>query len=408
MSDKRQHININADLIRRYLAGELDDKTMHALERQALDDPFLAEALEGYAAHEPDQSAHLADLQGRLEQRVPARTKVRSLYYRWAAAAAVFLLLGLSAVWIWQQQLPARKDIAKVETARYDTVRSQQQAAPAAADSAVANNAAAAIKKDSPQPAAQPLAADDQRAKKAARKAGRPEAAAPETARREIPPAIAAAPAFDSPREGNLAAAEIAYQPQAKSVRMTALPANARLLRGKVLNTNSQSLAGVAVTVDKTRQKTYTDSQGNFALVVDSTRANNLELSAAGYAPGVLNVKREDRNVHITLQPSASAASAVVITAGNAQPENGLARYRQYIDSHLRYPVAARQQEITGVVRISFDVIADSTLSDLKVAQKLHPDCDAEALRLIREGPKWLPAPGGKTAQVTISIPFNP
>ena len=54
---------VSQELIRQYLAGELDDKAMHALERQALDDPFLAEALEGYAGHEPDQSAQLGELQ---------------------------------------------------------------------------------------------------------------------------------------------------------------------------------------------------------------------------------------------------------------------------------------------------------------------------------------------------------
>ncbi len=51
MATPKKHIEPTADLIRRYLAGELDDKTMHALERQALEDPFLADALEGYGQY---------------------------------------------------------------------------------------------------------------------------------------------------------------------------------------------------------------------------------------------------------------------------------------------------------------------------------------------------------------------
>ena len=33
--------------IKKYLAGQLDARAMHQLERRALDDPFLADALEG-------------------------------------------------------------------------------------------------------------------------------------------------------------------------------------------------------------------------------------------------------------------------------------------------------------------------------------------------------------------------
>lgn len=122
---------ISEELIRQYLAGELDDKAMHALERQALDDPFLAEALEGYAAHEPDQSAQLAELQQRLEQRVeqPEKGKLRLLYYRWASAAAILVILGLSFLWINRQQSAERqKDIAKTEVTPQASSKAPQTA----------------------------------------------------------------------------------------------------------------------------------------------------------------------------------------------------------------------------------------------------------------------------------------
>ncbi len=116
MPDKHSHID--PELIRKYLAGELDDKAMHALERQALDDLFLAEALEGYAAFDPDQTAHLADLESRLAQRasVPApkaKVKLMRPYYQWAAAAAIIVVMGVTFFWINRQRVPAHEDIAK-------------------------------------------------------------------------------------------------------------------------------------------------------------------------------------------------------------------------------------------------------------------------------------------------------
>ena len=135
---------VTAELIRRYLAGELDDATMHALEKQALSDPFLAEALEGYAAHDPDQRNAQATLEALLAERVnaaaedpdlkiaadiiapaasmpapaakvaaradaarmappPPEAKIRRFDYRWAAAAAVLLLLAVGG-YQWLQQ----------------------------------------------------------------------------------------------------------------------------------------------------------------------------------------------------------------------------------------------------------------------------------------------------------------
>lgn len=105
MQQQNNHIKPVADpeLIRRYLAGELDDKAMHALERQALDDPFLAEALEGFEQHAPDQRMNLADLSKRLEQRVQATAKRRviPMYLRWVAAASVCFVVGSSIIWLW-------------------------------------------------------------------------------------------------------------------------------------------------------------------------------------------------------------------------------------------------------------------------------------------------------------------
>ena len=40
--------NYSADYIRKYLDGQLSDQEMQALEKAALEDPFLADAIEGY------------------------------------------------------------------------------------------------------------------------------------------------------------------------------------------------------------------------------------------------------------------------------------------------------------------------------------------------------------------------
>jgi TonB-dependent SusC/RagA subfamily outer membrane receptor len=86
--------------IEKYLNGELDARAMHELERQALDDPFLADALEGYAQKPVSAAAHLKDLNRRLHQRIQPKTKRLSLLSTLSIAATVLVFVSIGS-WYW-------------------------------------------------------------------------------------------------------------------------------------------------------------------------------------------------------------------------------------------------------------------------------------------------------------------
>ncbi|HVU58531.1 MAG TPA: hypothetical protein VHD83_25895, partial [Puia sp.] len=91
--------------IEKYLSGELSDPEMHAMERAALDDPFLADALEGMVLHRslPEQPVFrqdMEDLQKRLDDRVSrkeSRPRLLPLAVRYAAAVILLLGIGFTA-----------------------------------------------------------------------------------------------------------------------------------------------------------------------------------------------------------------------------------------------------------------------------------------------------------------------
>lgn len=62
--------------IEKYHQGLLSPADMHAMEKAALDDPFLADAMEGYAEAGTTLQADLDDLKKRLAQRTEEKTKV--------------------------------------------------------------------------------------------------------------------------------------------------------------------------------------------------------------------------------------------------------------------------------------------------------------------------------------------
>src|SRR5258706_3388650 len=101
-NDKNTHLYSTSD-IQKYLKGELSAPEMHQLEKAALEDPFLADALEGMEIYPALPSARnfqedLDELQQRLDNRVALKKRPGVLpFFRpaWRIAAAVILLLGL-------------------------------------------------------------------------------------------------------------------------------------------------------------------------------------------------------------------------------------------------------------------------------------------------------------------------
>ena len=48
MAESSTHINYTFEDIQRYLQGKMSAAEMHDIEKSALQDPFLADAIEGY------------------------------------------------------------------------------------------------------------------------------------------------------------------------------------------------------------------------------------------------------------------------------------------------------------------------------------------------------------------------
>ncbi len=89
----------------------------------------------------------------------------------------------------------------------------------------------------------------------------------------------------------------------------------------------------------------------------------------------------------------------------------GLDAMKAYIKTNLKYPPAAMNQAIKGIVFVKFVVEKDGKLSQIHVLRGIHPLCDQEALRIIKSMPPWRP---GKESGVpqrvwqTVSVMFDP
>src|ERR1051325_7502291 len=103
--------------IERYHRGEMSPAERHLLEKAALDDPMLADALEGYS-FAPTPAADLQTLQNRLQQRIN-KDKKRSLFFignNWMKIAALFIILA-GGGWLVFQTLSNKNEKVATVTA---------------------------------------------------------------------------------------------------------------------------------------------------------------------------------------------------------------------------------------------------------------------------------------------------
>ncbi|MFC3199125.1 hypothetical protein ACFOET_15985 [Parapedobacter deserti] len=105
--------------IQRYLNGELSGEEMHQLEREALDDPLLQDAIDGYRTQKEVSHRRLSLLQQRLAARIAGRAAERNAFYfgwqRLAVAATACVLMVLVLLLLWLRNYPVSQQAGEKE-----------------------------------------------------------------------------------------------------------------------------------------------------------------------------------------------------------------------------------------------------------------------------------------------------
>lgn len=85
----------------------------------------------------------------------------------------------------------------------------------------------------------------------------------------------------------------------------------------------------------------------------------------------------------------------------------GTEKLNEFLSTHMQYPKEAQDKGIEGRVMVAFVVNRDGSISDAKVARKVDPSLDNEALRVINSMPRWIPGQqGGKNVRVRYTLPL--
>ena len=434
MSEYRNHIKqYNAADIQRYLDGKMNAAEMHAIEKAALEDPFLADAIEGFdlTKQEYDNDTINNDLV-QLRNQIAEKTntgKVRAIgSFRWwrvAAAAIVLIVFGAVTYNLWlnpdkneQLSVISDKKPATIEpgATTKETIRQQDETLLKKDDS----GSDGLVK----QPRVEP---EKKLNNPIAKAADREIASAPPAALKENNQTAsnfnktADAEDFTTAKldkfknkndsisiDSPLARSQkfVEYEPQrkvdvtnndvvivnpdkkAKSKSPGRVDAgltkgstgfsNASLnyFNGRVTDNNNRPIANATVQLTNTRNGYTTDQYGNFR--IPSTDSSvNVTISGVGFGTQTLHLRNDLAINYIQLQPSSIALNEVVVTkpSGNAKREKS--NYK------TKYPSVLIQDAEPANGWIEYDKYIESN-------KKVNPD-----------------DPNVKTGEVVVSFQVN-
>lgn len=412
-----------------YIRGLRKGKEAHRLEKESMQDPFLADAMDGYNQVEGNHEQRIEKL--RMQVSAHSAKKKNTYAITWSIAACLIIGFGISSYFLFLKK--SMTDEVFIAEESVSTKLAEPAAPPTPAIPATPTVpatpqkeialATTKVKTDS-TPVSEITARQANKKDMIARiqATSQPqqgvlvatvpvmEEVSEETA--ALQEVVATMDTFESESDKKMKLAKVA----------TILPQN-NMIKGRVTNEKGEPLIGASVTYKGTNIGTITNMNGEFSLVKKDDK-KRLTAQFIGYDPVEIRVDTS-RTMLIAMNENKQALNEVVVvgygakknkksvTAGTVvngneqankditpQPVIGKRSYQKYLKENLVRPTDEKCAQVKGKVVLTFLVNKEGRPFSIKVKENLCESSDKEAIRLIQEGPDWIY--GTKLAEVTV------
>ena len=446
MEENKTIKNFTAADIEKYWNKKLSASEMREIEKAALEDPFFADALEGYQ-NSINTNSELAALNEKLTKKLKDETPVipllRKKYYWLRVAAAIIILIGSGLA--LQQLVFKTKDETPV------AINTNKQEQKDQAEDTKQDQALVPIQKEPASPIA--TTTDQGNTKSPVvlnninsyaisdtqKNNGRKFLATSETkdsvilAKGDVASAIESEKKTISQDKDASVLNEVVVVPQAnnnadkefaKAKTQSAKPETlflANKFNYRIVDAQNNPVPFANVMNTRDNVGTYTDVKGYFNLV-SSDSVLNVQVKSLGFDSENYKLVPTNRANNLVLRENAAAGITMNANQGRqrvmssavrrdsadvVEPEVGWSYYNTYADNNIKIPEKVlTKKAVTTQVELSFDIDKSGTPTNIAVTKSSQcKECDEEAIRLLKEGPKWKKK--GKRSKTTISISID-
>ena len=381
----------------KYHKGELSAGQMHELEMQALNDPFLQDALDG-AAYDANFAAKAKELENKF---LPVENEERTAkvipifnYKKWLAAAGIIGTLGVGVYFLNQNFNQPEANIAK--TAEPVAAESMSEESGTTLRDSNADEVAAVIPRQASVDTSTPASTVAKLKQVPADKTTEELVAAPANAMKRQSFENADAKGVDT---------GIAMDNNVQKRGGNAY------FEGRITNEQGQPIAGANVYIPQTQTNVSTNNEGKFVISTNLEKAN-AEVSAESYAANKALLQKGENNftLHKTdeeYKKDVNAAMTKRWKAENANPAEpqmqelrkfnvittniGSPDFRKYLQEKAKNKWYEGADRIYGSLTLRFDVSEKGRPVNIRIIDSMCEECDKQLIDLLKDGPDWEP-----------------
>ena len=415
-----------------YIRGLRKGKEAHRLEKESMQDPFLADAMDGYNQVEGNHEQRIEKL--RMQVSAHSAKKKNTYAITWSIAACLIIGFGISSYFLFlKKSMTDEVFIAEesVSTKLAEPAAPPTPAIPATPTVPATPQKEIALATTKVKTDSTPIS--EITARQADKKDMIAKIQATSQPQQGTPP-VATMPVMEEVSEETAALQEViatmdTFESESdKKMKMakvaTILPQN-NMIKGRVTDEKGEPLIGASVTYKGTNIGTITNMNGEFSLVKKDDK-KRLTAEYIGYDPVEIRVDTS-RTMLIAMNENKQTLNEVVVVGYGAkknkksttlgsvvkveeqaekeitpQPVIGKRSYQKYLKENLVRPADEKCAQVKGKVVLTFLVNKEGRPFYIKVKESLCESADKEAIRLIQEGPDWIY--GNKLAEVTVKF----
>ena len=343
----------------------MSEAEMHAIEKAALEDPFIADALEGYS-YTTTPAKDITELKEKLSAK--EKNNRRGILFLqpkqkvWLRIAAIFILvIGVGSIFYFQNFQKGNKLLSKNEKFKSGTNDSS-----IAKNETVYDSAKSIAKTNASFDSSEQIVTNNN--------------------------AYVQKPEFkilknDSDKQlrdvsllKNIPKKDMGYSTSTLSRDDMKQTEKADSI---IFRMPADSTANVASSAEYKSKRPLNKSTQPVVFENDKKALDEVIVTAQG-------VTRKEKQTGFYEKKLEGKVPGLAVKSDSAfQPVGGWQKFNEYITNNVNTPVDEKDQKYKGNVVLSFEVNKKGVPKKIKVEQSLCTACDEEAIRLLKHGPKW-------------------
>ena len=413
-----------------YIRGLRKGKEAHRLEKESMQDPFLADAMDGYNQVEGNHEQRIEKL--RMQVSAHSAKKKSTYAITWSIAACLIIGFGISSYFLFLKKSMTDEVFIAEESV---SIKLAEPAAPPTPAIPATPTVPATPQKEIALATTKVKTDSTPISEITARQADKKDMIAEiQTTSQPQGAPVAAVPMMEEVSEETAALQEVVAtidtfesesDKKMKLAKVATILPQKNMIKGRVTDEKGEPLIGASVTYKGTNIGTITNMNGEFSLVKKDDK-KRLTAEYIGYDPVEIRVDTS-RTMLIAMNENKQALNEVVVVGYGAkknkksttlgsvvkveeqaekeitpQPVIGKRSYQKYLKEHLVRPTDEKCAQVKGKVVLTFLINKEGRPFYIKVKESLCESADKEAIRLIQEGPDWIY--GNKLVEVTVKF----